>query len=63
VDLVQRLQAHGVRYEELLIPDEIHDFLRFATWQKVGRATTEFLERELGSPGGESERAAEENDP
>ena len=63
VDLVQRLQAHGVRYEELLIPDEIHDFLRFATWQKVGRATTAFLERELGSPGGGSQRADEENDP
>jgi len=50
VDLVQRLRAHGVRFEELLIPDEIHDFLRYATWQEVGRAATAFLERELGSP-------------
>jgi dipeptidyl aminopeptidase/acylaminoacyl peptidase len=49
VDLIQRLRAHGVRFEELLIPDEIHDFLRFATWLEVGRATTSFLERELGS--------------
>jgi dipeptidyl aminopeptidase/acylaminoacyl peptidase len=49
VDLVQRLRAQGVRYEEMLIPDEIHDFLRHATWLKVGRATTEFLERELGT--------------
>ncbi len=50
VDLVQRLRAQGVRYEELLIPDEIHDFLRYATWVKVSRATTEFLGRELGTP-------------
>jgi len=48
VDLVQRLRARGVRFEELLIPDEIHDFLRFVTWLEVGRATTAFLERELG---------------
>ncbi len=49
VDLVQRLRAQGVRFEEMLIPDEIHDFLRYATWQLVGRAATAFLERELGA--------------
>ena len=48
VDLVQRLRAQGVRFEEMLIPDEIHDFLRYDTWRKVGRAVTGFLERELG---------------
>ena len=47
VDLVQRLRAQGVRFEELLIPDEIHDFLRYATWLEVSRATTDFLAREL----------------
>jgi dipeptidyl aminopeptidase/acylaminoacyl peptidase len=48
VDLVQRLRAQKVRFEEMLIPDEIHDFLRYATWLKVGRATTGFFEREFG---------------
>jgi dipeptidyl aminopeptidase/acylaminoacyl peptidase len=47
VDLAQRLRAHGVRFEERLIPDEIHDFLRFATWREVGREAAAFLEREL----------------
>jgi dipeptidyl aminopeptidase/acylaminoacyl peptidase len=47
VDLVQRLRAQGVRFEEMLIPDEIHDFLRYATWLNVSRATTDFLVREL----------------
>ncbi len=53
VDLVQRLRAQGVRYEELLIPDEIHDFLRYGTWQKIAKAATEFLVRELGVAGSE----------
>ena len=48
VDLAQRLRAQGVRFEEMLIPDEIHDFLRYATWRSVGRAVTAFMERELG---------------
>jgi dipeptidyl aminopeptidase/acylaminoacyl peptidase len=48
VDLVARLRAQGVRYEEMLIPDEIHDFLRYSTWRAVGRAITGYLERELG---------------
>jgi dipeptidyl aminopeptidase/acylaminoacyl peptidase len=49
VDLVQRLRAQGVRFEEILIPDEIHDFLRYSTWRSVGRAVTAFMERELGN--------------
>ncbi|MEZ4588642.1 MAG: prolyl oligopeptidase family serine peptidase [Gemmatimonadales bacterium] len=49
VDLVQRLRAQGVRYEEMLIPDEIHDFLRYDTWLRVSRAATDFLSRELDS--------------
>jgi dipeptidyl aminopeptidase/acylaminoacyl peptidase len=51
VDLAQRLRAQGVRFEEMLIPDEIHDFLRHQSWLAVSRATTEFLIRELqGKP-------------
>ena len=47
VDLAQRLRARGVRFEEMLIPDEIHDFLRYQTWITVSRAAAEFLSREL----------------
>jgi dipeptidyl aminopeptidase/acylaminoacyl peptidase len=47
VDLVQRLRAQNVRFEELLLPDEIHDFLRYATWRRVGEAATSFFEREF----------------
>jgi dipeptidyl aminopeptidase/acylaminoacyl peptidase len=47
VDLAQRLRAQGVRFEEMLIPDEIHDFLRYTSWINVSRAVTDFLIREL----------------
>lgn len=51
VDLAQRLRAQGVRFEEMLIPDEIHDFLRHRTWIDVSRAVSDFLSRELqGKP-------------
>jgi dipeptidyl aminopeptidase/acylaminoacyl peptidase len=47
VDLAQRLRAQGVRFEEMLIPDEIHDFLRYESWIHVSRAVVDFLAREL----------------
>jgi dipeptidyl aminopeptidase/acylaminoacyl peptidase len=47
VDLARRLDARGVRYEELVIPNEIHGFLRHATWVRVDEATVEFLTRNL----------------
>jgi dipeptidyl aminopeptidase/acylaminoacyl peptidase len=56
VDLVQRLRAKGVRYEEMVVPDEIHDFLLYRTWTMVNTATASFLERELGKPAGTQSR-------
>jgi dipeptidyl aminopeptidase/acylaminoacyl peptidase len=47
VDLAQRLAKQGVRFEELIIPNEIHDFLRHAGWMQVDAAAAGFLEREL----------------
>ncbi|HET7619706.1 MAG TPA: prolyl oligopeptidase family serine peptidase, partial [Vicinamibacterales bacterium] len=45
VDLKQRLTAKGVHVEELVIPDDIHDFLRWHSWRQVTGATGEFFER------------------
>jgi dipeptidyl aminopeptidase/acylaminoacyl peptidase len=47
VDLVQRLRQQGVQFEELIIPDDIHDFLLYRNWLRVNTATAEFLERTL----------------
>ncbi len=49
VDLTRRLDAQGVRHEELVIPNEIHGFLRYASWLEADRATAAFLTRELGA--------------
>ncbi|KRA72855.1 hypothetical protein ASD78_14665 [Lysobacter sp. Root667] len=47
VDLVERLRARGAPVETLVIPDEDHFFLRYATWMQVHRSTMDFFERQL----------------
>lgn len=52
VELVQRLKPLGVKYDEIIIPDEIHDFLLYRSWLRVDSATADFFERVFkpGSP-------------
>jgi dipeptidyl aminopeptidase/acylaminoacyl peptidase len=45
VDLKQRLAAQGVKAEELVLPDDIHDFLLWRSWLRVTTATGEYFER------------------
>ncbi len=45
VDLKQRLVEQGVKVEEVVIADDIHDFLLWKTWKTVTTATGEFFER------------------
>ncbi|MFT3791419.1 MAG: prolyl oligopeptidase family serine peptidase [Rudaea sp.] len=47
-DVVPRLRKQQVPFEEMVIPDEIHDFLRYASWRQADAATVDFLERKLG---------------
>jgi dipeptidyl aminopeptidase/acylaminoacyl peptidase len=47
VDLVQRLRENHVRFEELIFPDEIHDFLMWKSWIRAYTATSEFFARSL----------------
>ena len=49
IDLARRLRDRGVPYEELVMPDEIHDFLRAGDWAKADAAAAEFLSRKLGA--------------
>ncbi len=51
VDLARRLKAAGVTYEEMIIPDEIHDFLLYRNWLRINRATADFFEREAEASG------------
>ena len=48
VDLVRRLQEAGVPFEEMVIPDEIHGFLRHRSWLQVDRATVDYFDRVFG---------------
>src|SRR6185295_5011251 len=45
VDLKQRLLERGVKVEELVIPDDIHDFLLWRTWKTVITATGDYFDR------------------
>ena len=45
VDLARRLAAQGVPFEELVLPDEIHGFLRHASWMTADSATARFFDR------------------
>ena len=46
-DLVEKLRVQKVAFEELIIPDEIHDLLRWNDWVRAYRATAEFFDRKL----------------
>jgi dipeptidyl aminopeptidase/acylaminoacyl peptidase len=47
VDLVARLRARGVSIEQLVFPDDVHDFLLHRNWLTGYRATAEFFDRRL----------------
>lgn len=47
VDLRQRLDEQGVKVEEIVIPDDIHDFLLWRNWRIVATGVVEFFERML----------------
>jgi dipeptidyl aminopeptidase/acylaminoacyl peptidase len=47
VDLVQRLRAQGVPFEQIVLPDEIHGFLLYQSWLRTYEATADFFDRTL----------------
>ncbi|MBV9028151.1 MAG: S9 family peptidase, partial [Candidatus Eremiobacteraeota bacterium] len=47
VDLVARLRLARVPYEEIVIPNEIHGFLRYAPWLRADTATADYFRRKL----------------
>jgi len=45
VDLAARLREKGISFEELIFPDEIHDFLLHKTWLAAYHAASDFFDR------------------
>jgi dipeptidyl aminopeptidase/acylaminoacyl peptidase len=48
-DLVEKLRAQNVAFEELIIPDEIHELLRWSDWVRSYKATADFFDRKLAA--------------
>jgi dipeptidyl aminopeptidase/acylaminoacyl peptidase len=46
-DLIQRLRRQNVDIEQIIFPDEIHDFLLWRTWVNGYKATAEFFDRKF----------------
>ena len=50
IDISQRLKRARVPYESLVIPNEVHDFLRHVSWHSVDIAIADFFVRRLKTP-------------
>jgi len=48
VDLARRLSAAGIPFDEMVLPDEIHGFLRHQSWLSADSATVEYFNRQFG---------------
>ena len=47
VELAVALRRQGVYFEPLIITDEIHGFLRHASWLRAYHAAVDFFQRKL----------------
>jgi dipeptidyl aminopeptidase/acylaminoacyl peptidase len=47
VNLVQMMRREGKPFELLVFPDEVHDFLRHASWLAAYHAAASFFDRTL----------------
>jgi dipeptidyl aminopeptidase/acylaminoacyl peptidase len=47
ITLANALRAQKVYFEQLIIPDEIHGFLRHASWLRAYQAASDFFKRKL----------------
>jgi dipeptidyl aminopeptidase/acylaminoacyl peptidase len=47
INLITALRKRNVEVEQLVFPDEVHDFLRHANWVRGYKATADFFNRRL----------------
>jgi dipeptidyl aminopeptidase/acylaminoacyl peptidase len=50
VDLAEALRKQGVSFEQLVFPDEIHDFLLHRTWLAAYHASVDFFDKHFKMP-------------
>ena len=58
VQLVEALRKQKVEFEEIVFPDEIHDFLLRRDWVRAYTASEDFLERKIGGKIGAGAKVA-----
>jgi dipeptidyl aminopeptidase/acylaminoacyl peptidase len=49
INLITALRKRGVEVEQLVFPDEVHDFLRHVNWVRAYRTTLDFFDRKLAA--------------
>jgi dipeptidyl aminopeptidase/acylaminoacyl peptidase len=54
INLVAALRKRHVDVEQLVFPDEVHDFLRHEDWVRAYKASADFLQRRLRERKGSS---------
>jgi dipeptidyl aminopeptidase/acylaminoacyl peptidase len=47
VNLVRLLRKNGVYFEEIIMPDEIHDLLLHKDWVRAYHASADFFDKHL----------------
>jgi dipeptidyl aminopeptidase/acylaminoacyl peptidase len=47
VELVRKLRERGVEFEQMVFPDEVHDFLLHQNWLRIYKASADFFDRKL----------------
>jgi len=45
--MTRRLRERNVEFEQLVFPDEVHDFLLHRHWLAAYRAASDFFDRKL----------------
>jgi len=51
VELVPMLRQQGVQFEQIVFPDEVHDFLMWHSWVHAYHAESDFFDRKLMNAG------------
>jgi dipeptidyl aminopeptidase/acylaminoacyl peptidase len=51
-ELIQDLRAHHIPFEQILLPNEVHDLTRYSSWLHLFQATDAYLNQHLHPEGG-----------
>lgn len=55
-ELIEALRAHHIDHEEMILPDEIHNLSRYASWMSFFHAADQYFERHLQATEGGASR-------